>query len=775
MQKRFEKLIARARLVLFLERLWPVAVALACLVGLFLTLSFAGLWLVLPPFARLLGLAGFGLVAGWIIFRALRLSVPSRVEALRRLDDSHASRKGVASALDDQLLPHEPIATGIFEEHKRRLAALISGLRVRYPKLDLARQDPFAVRAAIVLSLVATAFLAGNERELRLRAAFDASIGLEAAAPARLDAWLTPPAYTGQVALVLLGEKITAPAMPIAAPAGSILKFSGADIGKLKLEVPPGLEALPGSDTERNFKVVADATINVPVQGGAKKLVFQMIPDLPPAISLLLPLERGKRGGVTLKFKTQDDYGVRSASADIAAPEAGIRALVPAPQMPLALPPKRGIGEGRGALEFGDSPWAGAKARLTLSAVDEAVQTGHSAALDLTLPQKAYRNELARALIEQRRDLLLSPDAKRLHVRQALDALQIAPDMFGIPASAYLGVRTAQSRLKAAGSDADLLDVGALLLDVAQGLEAGGRGGTDKALQAAKDALREAIKNGASKEEIAKLMQELRAALDKALKEAAKNPNASTKNAKKLSSEDLKDLLDKLEDSAKAGDDDQAQALLDMLDNLTAVAQGEGEDGASPLDEALNGLDDLAREQQDLRDKTFSQNQEEAGQGEGEKGGAELKKNQADLRQKLDALKRKLAENGIPGEGSGAADEAMKQAEGALGKGKQGRGAAVDAQGKALEALRKETQALAEQGEQNSKSGKGSRSGKRDPLGRDSHEEDADGPKGEGGGTAKATSAARARRVYKEIQKRLGDSGRPVQEKDYLDRLLKNY
>ena len=117
----------------------------------------------------------------------------------------------------------------------------------------------------------------------------------------------------------------------------------------------------------------------------------------------------------------------------------------------------------------------------------------------------------------------------------------------------------------------------------------------------------------------------------------------------------------------------------------------------------------------------------------------------------------------------------MKQAEGALGKGKQGRGAAVDAQGKALEALRKETQALAEQGEQTSKSGKGSRSGKRDPLGRNSNEEDADGPKGDGGGTAKATSAARARRVYKEIQKRLGEANRPVQEKDYLDRLMKNY
>ncbi len=782
MQQRFENLIKRARLVLFLEQLWPFLAALACLAGLFLIVSFAGLWLGLPGYGRVIGVAVFGVAALGLVFVMARLRLPARAAALRRLDESHSTKTGVASALDDQLLHPEPIASGIFAEHKRRLNALADGLRVRLPVLNLAKQDPFALRAAIVLGLVATAFLAGEERSLRIFAAFDANIGFEPAVPARLDAWLTPPAYTGQAPQILIGEKIASPQAPILVPAGSILKFSGQDIGKLRLDIPAGLEPLQAETSERSFKVVADAVVNVPLQGGVRHLSFQAIADVPPQISLILPLQRAKRGGIAFKFKTQDDYGVRSAVAEIAGLDPSLRVLVPPPQLPLVLPPKHGLGEGSGTVELGDSPWAGARAKLALTATDDAGQSGHSEPLELTLPQKPYRNPLARALIEQRRDLLLTPDGQRSHVSRALGAMLIAPDVFAVPSAAYLGIRTAETRLKAADSDAALLDVGALLLDVAQGLEAGQRGGADKALQAAKDALREAIKNGASKEEIAKLMQELRAALDKALKEAAKNPNAPGKNAQKLSSGDLQDLLDKLEESAKSGDEDQAQALLDMLDNLTVTAQGEGEDGASPLDEALNGLDDLSREQQDLRDKTFSQNQDEQSQAEGNGDGESLheslQKNQSGLRRKLEDLKKKLGENGIPGSGLGAAEEAMKQAEGALGKGKPGRGAAVEAQGKALEALRKEAQALAEQsgqGEQNTKSGKGGRTGKRDPLGRESPDENADGDKNAGSGTPKATSAARARRVFKEIQKRRAEAGRPALEQDYLDRLMKDF
>ncbi len=44
--------VKRARGSLFWERLWPAVATLAVAIGLFLALSWAGLWIVLPPLAR---------------------------------------------------------------------------------------------------------------------------------------------------------------------------------------------------------------------------------------------------------------------------------------------------------------------------------------------------------------------------------------------------------------------------------------------------------------------------------------------------------------------------------------------------------------------------------------------------------------------------------------------------------------------------------------------------------------------------------------------------
>ena len=49
----------RARWSIFWERLWPALATVATAVGLFLAISWAGLWLWLPPFGRAIGLLAF--------------------------------------------------------------------------------------------------------------------------------------------------------------------------------------------------------------------------------------------------------------------------------------------------------------------------------------------------------------------------------------------------------------------------------------------------------------------------------------------------------------------------------------------------------------------------------------------------------------------------------------------------------------------------------------------------------------------------------------------
>src|SRR5262249_32069994 len=91
--------LRRARWTIFWERLWPALASVATVIGLFLALSWLGLWLWLPPAGRAIGLGIFFLLTAAAFAPVLMLRVPSRIEGLRRLDRNSG-------------LPHRP-ATAI--------------------------------------------------------------------------------------------------------------------------------------------------------------------------------------------------------------------------------------------------------------------------------------------------------------------------------------------------------------------------------------------------------------------------------------------------------------------------------------------------------------------------------------------------------------------------------------------------------------------------------------------------------------------------------------
>ena len=78
--------LRRARWTIFWERLWPALASIATVIGLFLAVSWLGLWLWLPPAGRAIGLGVFFLLTAAAFAPVLMLRVPSRIEGLRRLD-----------------------------------------------------------------------------------------------------------------------------------------------------------------------------------------------------------------------------------------------------------------------------------------------------------------------------------------------------------------------------------------------------------------------------------------------------------------------------------------------------------------------------------------------------------------------------------------------------------------------------------------------------------------------------------------------------------------
>ncbi|MDU6495154.1 TIGR02302 family protein, partial [Bradyrhizobium sp.] len=580
--------------------------------------------------------------------------------------------------------------------------------------------------------------------------------------------------------------------------------------------------------------------------------VFAATPDRPPVISMAKDPERQARGSLKLSYKLEDDYGVTEARAQIVArpaeskpadgkasegkaPDstanaAAARPLFQPPEFPLVLPNARTRnGVGQTVKDLSEDPYAGADVAITLTAKDEAGNEGKSEPFETKLPERLFTKPLARALIEQRRVLAL--DANRnSEVFTALDALAIAPELFTPEPGQYLGLRSVTRQLEAARTDDALREVVASLWALAVTIEDGNISDVDKALRAAQDALKQALERGASDEEIKKLAEDLRRAMDNYMRQLAEqlrnNPQMAQRpldqNTKMLRQQDLQNMIDRMERLSRQGDKEGARELLEqlqqMLENLQMAQPNQG--GDNDMEQALNELGDMIRKQQQLRDKTFKQGQDsrrdrnrgKQQQGDQDQSMGDLQQDQQALRDRLKQLQEQLAKRGMGQKGEkgqkgqqgqkgqpgqqgeqgdqgdqGDAGDGLDEADGAMGDagsqlGDNNADGAVESQGKALDALRKGAQSLADAMQQGDgdQPGQGARDGRgrqanspTDPLGRplpNTRDIDDFSQKIPG-----EIDVQRVRRILEELRRRLADPSRPQVELDYIERLLKDY
>ena len=834
--------LQRARIAIAWERSWPHLGRLLSVVGLFLVASWAGLWLMLPSVARAIGLVLFALAALATLIPLVKFRWPSREEGLARLDRGTGIRHRPATALSDTLATQDPVARALWLVQRERTLASLDKIRAGLPSPRLAIHDPWALRALVAVLLFATWFAASGEHGARIMAAFNWQ-GVLPPSNVRVDAWVTPPAYTGRAPIILsAANKDAADANLLPVPAGStlIVRSSGGTLdvaltGGIS-EVAPTAEA-PKGTSERHFTITTDGTAHVRAPASQPVWKFTATGDRPPSIALARDPERQARGSLQMSYRLEDDYGVTEARAQFAARESDARGAKPRPlfeppSFSLVLPNARTRnGVGQTVKDLSEDPYAGGDVTLTLTAKDEAGNEGQSEPFATRLPERLFTKPLPRALIEQRRILALDAN-QRDQIGVALEAMMIAPEAFTPEAGQYLGLRSVMSQLDRARTDAALREVVASLWSLAVTIEDGDITDVDKALKAAQEALKQALERGASDEEIKKLTENLRAALDNFLKQLAEkmkdNPQQLArpldKNTKVMRQQDLNNMIERMERLSRSGDKDAAKQLLEqmqqMLENLQMAQPGQQGDGE--MEQALNELGDMIRKQQQLRDKTFKQGQESREQRRqrqakpGEQGMGDLQQDQKSLRDRLKKLQDQLAKQGMgqgqkgqkgekgekgqqgqngqgeqgqgdpgdgdDGDGLGEADSAMGDADGRLGDGNAD--GAVDSQGKALDALRKGAQKLAQamqpgegEGQQD---GPGNNPGRQqgagrqtDPLGRPLQGRDLGDDlsvkiPGE-------IDVQRVRRILEELRRRLGDTARPQLELDYIERLLKDY
>ena len=362
-------------------------------------------------------------------------------------------------------------------------------------------------------------------------------------------------------------------------------------------------------------------------------------------------------------------------------------------------------------------------------------------------------------------------------------------------------------------------EIAAVLWEMALDLEVGSLDDARERLERAQERLSEAMRNGASQDEIAELMRELREATDDYIRQLAESgqqqqqnqQSAQNQQSQEITQDQLSEMLDELERLMQEGRMAEAQQLMQQLAELMQNMQvTQGQPGQGDGEQAMQGLSDTLREQQELSDESFRNLQDRFnpgrdGQGREEGGdqGQSDQDNQAQegtgpngdeqsLAERQQALRdelRRQQENlpALGGENGEATQEAldragraMEEAEGALRD--DDIAGALDSQAEAMEALRDGMrnmgQALAEQqqqgqGQQGDAFGRAEQDGSSDPLGR--RQGTIGSSDGQEDVLGNGDPQRRAQELLDEIQRRSGEQSRPQEERDYLERLLDRF
>ncbi|MEZ5716815.1 MAG: DUF4175 family protein, partial [Paracoccaceae bacterium] len=528
-------------------------------------------------------------------------------------------------------------------------------------------RDPYGLRYVALLGFVVAALFGSLWKVGSVADLAPGAGAAQAATGPSWEGWMEPPAYTGLPVLYLgdIAEDV------LNAPAGSriTLRLYGAPEAYRITETVSNPAAPRPSDRTgeaaapepqpmqpADITVARSGVLDIEGQGG-RRWEIALIPDSAPEIEATGPAETSAAGALTLPFEARDDYEVLEGRARIELDLAHIDrrfGLAPDPEpraaieLPLPLPVARDRQDFEDVLieDFSDHAWANLPVRITLSARDAAGNQGESPVIETALAARHFFDPLAAAVIEMRRDLLWNRQ-NAARAAQVLRAVSHRPDGLFKRETDYLRLRFILRRLEALApqglSDAQQDEIAAALWELALQLEEGTLADALERMRQAQERLNEAMKNGASDAEIARLMDELRDATQDYMAQLRRqfaqdsqgnktdqpDQGQSDENMTMLSDDDLQRMMDHIQELMEQGRMAEAQQALEefqqMMENMR-IAEGQGGQGQSPGQQAMEGLSDTLREQQGLSDQAFRDLQEQfnpganAGQSQGNEG-----------------------------------------------------------------------------------------------------------------------------------------------------------
>ncbi len=737
-----DRTFRRLRDIALWKAWWPFIVLLSVFVGA----ALLGIFERTP--ARLGALATLIFFVGSVValLRGVRrYQRPDLREAIGALDQQSDLRP-LVSLMDR---PARPETTGVqlWRAHEQRLTDEARRLSVPGFSAIWEKIDPLRLRFILPLAVAALFALSWGNTYSRLSSALDPDYGsLFGGEDIRIEAWITPPEHTGRAPIFLKEDQ-----SEVRVPQGSVmtLRVQAPSTPKLRVIAADGRRTTkfaltPDNAFEATTAISSNSDISVRWWGERKAWSILTSPDAPPAAQFVELPVLGAGDRTEFSWTASDDYGVASLELAIK-PEGSERDFDFVPVELGAISPREAEDESK--IHLTRNRWAGARVESRLKATDGAGQVGYSEPHFFKLPEKLLLQPLAKAIQDVRVTVLredapyteadYEPDATQAgaYYLSATQRLSQAPQ--GVQRGAimleavtyeapryfrdilvYSGLTTARYALEASSTTDEAKATEPLLWSLALRAEYGSAADAYAALMAAKKALEDALRDGASEEEIARLVEAFKdaaqryiaAKMAEAMANGLEAPPSNEDSAEGpsgsgLGGQGFSDMLDALEDLTETGATDQARQLLaditNMLENLQfQQGQGGGSDGFPGLPgeqgenendedlpeeeremtETMRELSDLLREQRELNDETLAEQRGERGEsgeqsfGENQPGdegdfqtgdaenptgtdgedGRSLAERQGDIADRIEELAENQLGSGEDGEGEGA-------------------------------------------------------------------------------------------------------------------------
>jgi uncharacterized protein (TIGR02302 family) len=623
----------------FWHAFWPALSVLACFAGCALLGVFAafgpGFHLaLLLSFAAALSYAAAGLGSAFRFPRGRDIRRAVELE-------SGFSHRPLEALLDSPLPDTPPEARALWDSYQQRLLRLRAEAKSYRPRPDAARADPYGLRVTALVLLLAGLAVAQGESGYRLKNALRVDLAQWAAgAPAPLDVWITPPAYTAENPVFLATTTVGAARAhgPVTVPEGSILKIRVGGV-----DYAPSASYAEAALPEFTAASAHSFTLETPLKQSGKLKIrkhwfgslgawdITVTPDQPPEITLI-GTEAGDHAGLKIKYHVSDDYGVTKISGGIEPAEGGPGAKISTPagspaetsaidfEIPLPDDPKKP--EQLYTADLAAHPLAGSEVLLTLSASDAAGHVTTTAPKKIVLPERKFNNPVAQKIIAQRKRLIHYDNLLTEHaVMNALIEIADQPVNYHGDLLVFLGLDMAAKRLGFDGGPEAVQSVITLLWDLAVRVEDGGLSLASRELSDALQKLSEALRDkSATKEQIQALMdqvrqkmreyvQSLQADMRARMQDGKQAPSLSPELTEQLMKRlDLDKLMQQMRDLSQGTEREQmqkmAQFLKDTVDNYDPEKMQKMQEAQRKAIEALNQLHQLIQRQQALLDRT---------------------------------------------------------------------------------------------------------------------------------------------------------------------------